>query len=53
MIDPDQESVLRQWHHDHPVDADEFQRNDVIYHTQGSRNPFVDYPNLVDQISDY
>lgn len=53
VIDPDQESVLRQWHHDHPVDADEFQRNDVIYHTQGSRNPFVDYPNLVDQISDY
>lgn len=53
MIDPIQEETLRKWHKDHPVNELESQRNDVIYQTQGSRNPFVDYPELVDQITDF
>jgi hypothetical protein len=53
MIDSAQEETLRKWNKDHPVDESEILRNDVIYRIQGSRNPFVDYPELIDQISDF
>lgn len=48
-----EEDVLRQWHLADPIDARERERNQSIYAIQGSRNPFVDRPYLVDRISDF
>jgi hypothetical protein len=38
---------LRVWNAEDPVDAAEIVRNDKIMNVQGNRNPFVDYPNLI------
>jgi hypothetical protein len=52
-IPNDVEALLRQWHRDDPVNDNDRQRNQAIYNIQNSRNPFVDYPQLVDRISDF
>lgn len=52
-LSPDEEAILRQWHHENPVDTDEMARNNAIQKVQGSRNPFIDYPQLVDKISKF
>ncbi|MEW6710119.1 MAG: endonuclease, partial [Candidatus Riflebacteria bacterium] len=52
-IDPRQEEVLKKWHREDPVDEDEKARNDRIENIQHNRNPFVDRPDFVDQISDF
>lgn len=52
-IDPQEEAILKRWNHEHPVDEDEARRNDEIFKAQGNRNPFVDYPELADLISDF
>ncbi len=46
---------LRAWHTQDPADAAEIARNDRIeaVPNQNNRNPFVDFPNLVGQISDF
>ena len=43
-------ALLLQWHALDPVSDIELTRNDVIAMVQGNRNPFVDYPQLVDYI---
>lgn len=43
-------SALLAWNEEDPVDAFETQRNDRIYGYQGNRNPFIDHPELADQI---
>ena len=43
-------SLLLQWHALDPVSETEQVRNDVIETVQGNRNPFVDFPQLVDYI---
>jgi len=43
-------SVLLDWHNLDPVDDFERNRNDVIYHYQNNRNPFIDDPNFVQLI---
>lgn len=48
-----EEEALRQWHKEDPVDAAERTRNDQIENAQHNRNPFVDHPEFVDQISDF
>ncbi|WP_428266826.1 endonuclease [Haliangium sp.] len=48
-----EEQVLRAWHAQDPPSPRERRRNDVIEAVQGNRNPFVDYPGLVDRISDF
>jgi deoxyribonuclease I len=52
-IDPTQEAVLREWHAQDPVDAAERVRNDQIQNIQQNRNPFIDRPEFVEQISDF
>jgi endonuclease I len=48
------ENILRDWHANDPVDISEQNRNDDIYFNwQKNRNPFIDYPQFVDQISDF
>ncbi len=52
-IDPVEEFYLRQWHILDPVDANEKKRHEMIYNIQKNRNPFIDQPELVDQILDF
>jgi hypothetical protein len=44
----DQIRTYIQWNKDDPVDEAEFIKNNRIYDIQNNRNPFVDFPNLVD-----
>ncbi|MES2801904.1 MAG: endonuclease [Bdellovibrionota bacterium] len=46
-----EEATLRIWNQEDPVDAQEKTRNDMVEDVQGNRNPFIDYPELVDQVS--
>lgn len=48
-----EEAFLRKWHLQDPVDAEEVARNDQVYKIQGNRNPFIDFPELVDSISKF
>lgn len=51
-IDELQEFYLKKWHSEDPVDSKEMKRNDGIQKAQGNRNPFIDFPQLVDRIKD-
>lgn len=43
--------MMLRWHELDPVSQKEIDRNDAVYASrQGNRNPFVDYPELVDLI---
>ena len=46
-----QEAILRQWHNTYPPTAFEQGRNDGIYQLQNNRNPFVDYPQFAERIT--
>lgn len=48
-----QENILKQWHSTFAPDAIEQRRNDDIFALQGNRNPFIDYPQLVDRITNF
>lgn len=48
-----QERTLRAWNKDDPVNADDLARNEAIFKLQNNRNPFVDFPELIDSISDF
>ncbi len=52
-IDPNQEATLKKWNSQDPVDEQELDRNEEIFKIQGSRNPFIDYPELANQIADF
>lgn len=41
---------LLEWHQMDPPDDFEMNRNNIIYDWQKNRNPFIDYPDLVDYI---
>jgi len=51
-ISNDMERVLKKWHLEDPVDDAERMRNEGVYKVQNNRNPFIDYPELVDFIGD-
>lgn len=49
-----EENTLRAWHALDPVDESEKARNEAIYSSfQHNRNPFIDFPEMVSQISDF
>ncbi len=44
-------NMLLRWHEQDPVSQKELDRNEAVYESrQGNRNPFIDYPELVDLI---
>ena len=43
-------SLLITWANEDQPDQFEIQRNNRIYEYQGNRNPFIDHPELVDQL---
>ncbi|MEM6800867.1 MAG: endonuclease [Bacteroidota bacterium] len=46
-----EETVLRQWHATFAPDDIDRKRNEDIFSAQGNRNPFIDYPQLVERIA--
>lgn len=52
-LDPEREALLRQWHQQDPVDLQEALHNEQVYQIQKNRNPFIDAPEWVQQISDF
>lgn len=48
-----QENILRQWHKTYPPQSAEQTRNDDIYALQNNRNPFVDYPQFEERITNF
>jgi deoxyribonuclease I len=52
-ISETQERFLRNWHEEDPVDDTEVTRNDLVQEAQGNRNPFIDFPHLVEKVSDF
>jgi endonuclease I len=48
-----EEAILRAWHIEDPVDDIERSRNNRIEAFQGNRNPFIDFPQLTEQIKDF
>lgn len=48
-----EEMILRQWHKADPIDADEKARHEIVAKYQKVRNPFVDYPELVEKVADF
>lgn len=49
-IDATQAKYLKKWNAEDPVDEAEMERNEKIMQLQGNRNPFVDYPQLINRL---
>lgn len=49
-VSADMESAVLEWHNQFPPVAVDIQRNEDIFDRQDNRNPFVDYPQMVDRI---
>jgi deoxyribonuclease I len=52
-IRSEEEVILKKWNNEFPVDAEEMARNTEIEKIQNNRNPFVDYPELANQVADF
>lgn len=48
-----EEFYLRRWHREDPVDEAEIRRNELIQRYQGNRNPFIDYPKIVQRVEEF
>ena len=42
--------MFMRWSENDPVDSIELARNEAVWHVQGNRNPYVDYPGLEDYV---
>lgn len=42
--------MFMRWSENDPVDSIELARNEAVWHVQGNRNPYVDYPGLENYI---
>ncbi|MCM1320083.1 MAG: endonuclease [Muribaculaceae bacterium] len=42
--------MLLRWHREDPVSQKELDRNEAVYKHQHNRNPFIDYPEMVEYI---
>lgn len=42
--------LLLKWHRQDPVSQKEVDRNNAVYEWQGNRNPYIDYPQLVEHV---
>ncbi|MDE5870026.1 MAG: endonuclease, partial [Muribaculaceae bacterium] len=49
-LEPWAVEMLCRWAKEDPVDSKEINRNEEIYKIQKNRNPFIDYPELIDYI---
>lgn len=52
-INKNEEKILRQWNQMDPVDALEKSHHEIVAKYQKVRNPFVDYPELVEKVADF
>lgn len=52
-IDQKEEVILRKWHREDPIDQEELVRNEEIFKVQKTRNPFIDFPELVEKIANF
>jgi hypothetical protein len=52
-IPKNEEDTLRRWNDLDPVDQEEIDQNEMIQQVQGNRNPFIDFPSLVHDISKF
>jgi endonuclease I len=43
-------NLLLKWHRNDPVSQKELDRNNAVYGIQYNRNPFIDYPEMVEHI---
>lgn len=46
-----QEAILRQWHNQYSPSVQDSLRNEGIYQLQNNRNPFTDYPQIAERIT--
>lgn len=53
VITPEEEYYLRKWHKEDPVDALEKNRHEEIFKIQKVRNPFIDFPELVEKLDNF
>lgn len=52
-IPKEEEAFLRRWNDLDPIDDAEMERNNQIQIAQGNRNPFIDFPELVNMINKF
>lgn len=52
-IDDREEQTLREWNALDPVSSFEVHKNNLVYRSQGNRNPFIDLPGLSNYIDNF
>ena len=53
QMSPTEEAALRRWDKQDPVDAEEYNQNNLIDQLQGNRNPYIDFADLLDRVNHF